>query len=145
MRQSKRSVGLAITLLLTACSGRITDPSEPTPIPGERPDALELTTLGNQAGVATLTFLNVEGFNIPEFRKSVSLEGISGEQLYTIDYAPNGTLYGLTVLNVNTESTQAALYTIDPMTGASSEVSPLTLPFEPNDMRFIPDTTDLTP
>lgn len=142
MRQAFLLTGLTLLLLLAACSGRITDPSNPNdPIPGERPDALELTTLGNQADVATLTFLNVEGVNIPEFRKSISVEGIPGDQLYTIDYAPDGTLYGLAVLSVNAESTEAALYTIDPLTGASSEVSPLTLPFEPNDMRFIPDTS----
>lgn len=132
---------LGITLLLAACSGQTTNPDGA--IPGTRPDALGLTTLGNEAGVATLTFINVQGVDVPALRKVVSVQGVSGDRLRSIDYAPDGTLYGLGVLSVSEASTGAALYTIDPVTGEATQTSTFTLPFEPDDIRFIPGTSVL--
>lgn len=131
---------LSLTLTLIACA----DPStNPAPQPGTRPDALELTSLGNQGGVATLTFSNVAAFANPAFRKSVPVTGVTGEQLRTIDYAPDGTLYGLAALQVSDEQTSAALYTIDPLTGEATQTATFTLPFEPDDAHFIPGTQRL--
>lgn len=101
---------LNLALLLAACGGQTTNHNGP--FPGTRPDALELTTLGNEAGVATLTFINVQGVDHPALRKVVHVQGVTGDQLRSIDYAPDGTLYGLGVLRATEASTAAALYTI---------------------------------
>lgn len=131
---------LSLTLVLVACA----DPStNPRPQPGTRPYALELTSLGNEGGVATLTFTNVAGLTNPAFRKVVPLTGVTGEQLRTIDYAPDGTLYGLAALQISEEQTGAALYIIDPLTGEATQTATFTLPFEPDDAHFVPGTQRL--
>lgn len=132
--------GFCVTLLLAACSNPTTSPG---PQPGNRPDALELTSLGNEAGVATLTYFNVADVNNTLLRKAVPISGVTGEQLRSIDYAPDGTLYGLAALEVSDEQTSAALYTIDPISGVATQTTSFTLPFEPDDVRFIPGTSSL--
>jgi len=108
----------------------------PPPPPGE----LELTSLATEGGVQRLTFFNTATVNVPGEREVLPITGTPAEALRSIDYAPDGTLYGLGVLEAGEETTQSALYTIDPITGVASEAVQFELPFVPDDFRFVPVT-----
>lgn len=126
-------VSLSVLLLLSACV-RDTEPGDdPKPVGG-----LELTALATQDGLQQLTFFNVATMNVPVARAVLPVTGTPAEALRSIDYAPDGTLYGLGVLQTDDDTTQAALYTIDPLNGVASEIARLELPFVPDDIRFVP-------
>ncbi len=59
---------------------------------------LELTSLATQGGNQQLIFFNVNTINVPAAREVLSLSGAPAEALRSIDYAPNGTLYGMGVV-----------------------------------------------
>ncbi len=113
-------------LLLSAC---VQDD-----IPGggsnvDRPvGGFELTSLATQDGSQQLTFYNVTTINVRAAREVLPLSGAPAEALRSIDYAPNGTLYSLGVLQAGDETTRRALYTVDPLSGAVTEVVQLALP-----------------
>ena len=135
----KKSVIVSLSLLcLSACV------QGPGPGGGSNVDrpvgGLELTSLATQNGTQQLTFFNVATMNVPAAREVLSLTGAPAEALRSIDYAPDGTLYGLGVLQVGEETTQSALYTIDPLNGIVTEVVQFELPFVPDDVRFVPGT-----
>lgn len=134
----KKSLLISLSsLLLSACVQGT--------VPG-RPDVelpkggLELTSLATEGGVQQLTFFNVAVMNAPATRAVLPITGTPPEALRGIDYAPNGTLYGLGVLLPGDDTTRSALYTIDPLSGAATEVVQFELPFEPDDVRFVPGT-----
>lgn len=101
---------------------------------------LELTSLATQGGKQQLTFFKVNTMNVPAAREVLSLSGAPAEALRSIDYAPNGTLYGMGVVQSGDETTQCALYTIEPLSGVATEVVQFELPFVPDDLRFVPGT-----
>lgn len=133
----KRSLLASLSLLLlSACAQNpdtITNPPSP-------PGGLELTSLATEGGVQRLTFFNVATMNAPGVRETLAITGTPAEALRGIDYAPDGTLYALGVLLPGDEATQNAIYTLDPLSGAATEVVRFELPFEPDDMRFMPGT-----
>ncbi len=125
-------------LLLSACvqdDGPGGGPNVDRPVGG-----LELTSLATQGGKQQLTFFNVTTMSVPAAREVLSLSGAPAEALRSIDYAPNGTLYGMGVLQSGGETTRCALYTIDPLSGVATEVEQFELPFVPDDLRFVPGT-----
>ncbi len=133
----KRSLFVGLSLLLSAC---VQDPG-----PGDggltpSPDGLELTSLATQGGMQQLTFFNVATMNLPGMREVLPITGTPPEAVRSIDYAPDGTLYGLGVLQAGDDTTRSALYTIDPLTGTATEAVRFELPFMPDDMRFVPGT-----
>ncbi len=89
---------------------------------------LEFTSLATQDGSQQLTFFNVATMNVRAAREVLPLSGAPAEALRSIDYAPNGTLYSLGVLQAGDETTRRALYTVDPLSGAVTEVVQLALP-----------------
>ena len=101
---------------------------------------LELTSLATQDGSQQLTFFNVATMNVRAAREVLPLAGAPAEALRSIDYAPNGTLYSLGVLQAGDATTRCALYTIDPLSGVATEVAEFELPFVPDDLRFVPGT-----
>lgn len=133
----KRFVFAVLFLLLSACVQN-TVPGGPVVEPPE--GGLELTSLATEGGVQQLTFFNVATMNLPGTRTVLPITGTPPEALRSIDYAPDGTLYGLGVLLVSDDTTRSALYTFDPLGGAATEVVQFELPFEPDDIRFVPGT-----
>ena len=133
----KRPVSAILVLLLSACV-QDTVPGGPVVEPPER--GLELTSLATEGGVQQLTFFNVATMNRPGTRAVLPITGTPPEALRSIDYAPNGLLYGLGVLLAGDDTTRSALYTINPLGGAATEVMQFELPFEPDDLRFVPGT-----
>jgi hypothetical protein len=126
-----------LALLLSACV-QDTVPGGPVVEPPE--GSLELTSLATEGEVQQLTFFNVATMNQPGTRAVLPITGTPPEALRSIDYAPNGTLYGLGVLLAGDDTTRSALYTIDPLGGTATEVVQFELPFEPDDIRFVPGT-----
>ncbi len=125
-------------LLLSACiqnSGPGGGSNVDRPVGGR-----ELTSLATQDGSQQLTFFNVATMNLSAAREVLPLRGAPAEALRSIDYAPDGTLYGLGVLQLGAETTRGALYSIDPLTGVVTEVVQFELPFVPDDVRFVPGT-----
>lgn len=133
----KKSVFGVLFLLLSACV-QDTVPGGPVVEPPE--GGLELTSLATEGGAQQLTFFNVAAMNQPGARAVLSITGTPPEALRSIDYAPSGLLYGLGVLLAGDDTTRSALYTIDPLAGAATEVVQFELPFEPDDIRFVPGT-----
>jgi len=133
----KKFLFVSLLLLLSACV-QDTIPGGPNVEPPE--GGLELTSLATEGGVQQLTFFNVGTMNLPGTRAVLSITGTPPEALRSIDYAPDGTLYGLGVLLAGDDTTRNALYTIDPLSGAATEVVQFELPFEPDDIRFVPGT-----
>jgi len=125
-------------LLLSAC----VQDDGPGGVPNVEPPVggLELTSLATQDGSQQLTFYNVTTMNVRAAREVLPLSGAPAEALRSIDYAPNGTLYSLGVLQAGDETTRCALYTIDPLSGVATEVLQFELPFVPDDLRFVPST-----
>lgn len=129
---------VSVLLLLNACvqstgsAGPVVEPPE---------GGLELTSLATEGGVQQLTLFNVATMNLPGTRAVLPITGTSPEALRSIDYAPDGHLYGLGVLRAGDATTRSALYTIDPLSGAATEVAQFELPFEPDDLRFVPSTS----
>ena len=134
----EKTLLVSLLLLLSACTrdtGRGSGPN------GERPQGgLELTALATEGGVQQLTFFNVATINLPGTRAVLSITGPPPEALRSIDYAPDGLLHGLGVLRAGDTTTRSALYTIDPLSGAATEVVRFDLPFAPDDLRFVPGT-----
>lgn len=129
-------VGLFMFLFLSACV-RDSEPGDGADV--DRPaGGLELTALATRDGGQQLTFFNVATMNVPAARAVLPVTGTPAEALRSIDYAPDGTLYGLGVLQAGDNTTQAALYTIDPLNGVASETARFGLPFVPDDIRFVP-------
>ena len=133
MKQSVFAV--LFLLLLSAC---VQDTVRPVVEPPE--GSLELTSLATEGGAQQLTFFNVATMNQPGARAVLPITGTPPEALRSIDYAPNGILYGLGVLLAGDDTTRSALYSIDPLGGAATEVVQFELPFEPDDIRFVPGT-----
>lgn len=132
----KRFILVSLFLLLSAC---VQDPDtivNPPPPEG----GLELTSLATEGGAQRLTFFNVATMNAPGARETLAITGAPPEALRSIDYAPDGTLYALGVLVAGEQTTQSALFTIDPVSGAATETARFELPFEPDDIRFVPGT-----
>jgi hypothetical protein len=132
----KKSMFVCLALLLlTACM----QDTQPGSRPNDKPPqgSLELTSLATLGGLQQLTFFNVATMNLPGMRAVLPITGTPPEALRSIDYAPDGTLYGLGVLQAG-DTTRSALYTIDPLSGAATEVVQFELPFEPDDIRFVP-------
>lgn len=134
----KQSVFVVLFLLLLSACVQDTVPGGPVVEPPE--GGLELTSLATEGGVQQLTFFNVATMNQPGTRAVLPITGTPPEALRSIDYAPSGTLYGLGVLLAGDDTTRSALYTIDPLGGAATEVVQFELPFEPDDIRFVPGT-----
>jgi len=131
----KQLLPVSLTLLLlSAC---VQGPGTGTPPPAT---GLELTSLATEGGTQRLTFFNVATLSNPGAREVLAITGTPPEALRSIDYAPSGTLYGLGVLLAGERTTQSALYTIDPLSGAATEAARFELPFEPDDIRFVPGT-----
>jgi hypothetical protein len=134
-----KSLFVSLFLLLLSACVQDTGPSGGSNV--EPPEGgLELTSLATEGGVQQLTFFNVATMNLPGTRAVLPITGTSPEALRSIDYAPDGTLYGLGVLLAGDDTTRNALYTIDPLSGAATEVVRFELPFEPDDIRFVPGT-----
>lgn len=133
----KKSFLVSLLLLLLSACVQDTVPAGPDVQPVE---GLELTSLATEGGAQQLTFFNVATKNQPGTRAVLPVTGTPPEALRSIDYAPNGTLYGLGVLLAGDDTTRSALYTIDPLGGAATEVVQFDLPFEPDDIRFVPGT-----
>jgi len=134
----KQSVFAVLFLLLLSACVQDTVPGGPVVEPPE--GSLELTSLATEGGVQQLTFFNVATMNQPGTRAVLPITGTPPEALCSIDYAPNGTLYGLGVLLAGDDTTRSSLYAIDPLGGAATEVVQFELPFEPDDIRFVPGT-----
>ena len=132
----KRSWLASLSLLLLSACVRDPDTITNPPPPG----GLELTSLATEGGAQRLTFFNVATMNTPGARETLVVTGTPAEALRSLDYAPDGTLYALGVLLPGDEATQNALYTVDPLSGAATEVVRFELPFEPDDIRFMPGT-----
>lgn len=133
----KKTLFVSVLLLLSACVQH-TGPAGPVVEPPE--GGLELTALATEGGVQQLTFFDVTTMNLPGTRAVLPITGTPPEALRSIDYAPNGLLYGLGVLLAGDDTTRSALYTIDPLDGAATEVVQFALPFGPDDLRFVPGT-----
>lgn len=133
----KKTLYVNLLLLLSACVQN-TGPGGPVVEPPE--GGLELTSLATEGGVQQLTFFNVATMNLPGTRAVLPITGPPPEALRSIDYAPDGLLYGLGVLRAGDATTRSALYTIDPLSGAATELVQFELPFEPDDLRFVPGT-----
>ena len=132
----KQSVFVGLFLLLLSACVQDTVPGGPVVEPPE--GSLELTSLATERGVQQLTFFNVATMNQPGTRAVLPITGTPPEALRSIDYAPTSTLYGLGVLLASDDTTRSALYIINPLSGAATEVVQFELPFEPDDIRFVP-------
>ena len=128
---------LPVSLTLLILSACVQTPNTGTPPPAT---GLELTSLAPEGGTQRLTFFNVATLSIPGAREVLAITGTPPEALRSIDYAPTGTLYGLGVLVAGEQRSQSAFYAIDPLSGAATEVARFELPFEPDDIRFVPGT-----
>ena len=133
----KKTLFVSVLLLLSAC---VQNTGPAGPVVGPPEGGLELTSLATEGGVQQLTFFGVATMNLPGTRAVLPITGSPPEALRSIDYAPNGTLYGLGVLRAGDTTTRSALYIIDPLSGAATEVVQFELPFEPDDLRFVPST-----
>ncbi|MCP3033610.1 hypothetical protein LF817_20085, partial [Halobacillus sp. A1] len=103
----KQSVFAVFFLVLSACVQN-TVPGGPVV---ESPEGgLELTSLATEGEVQQLTFFNVASMNRPGTRVLLPITGIPPEALRSIDYAPDGTLYGLGVLLAGDAAARTALY-----------------------------------